>query len=94
MVQLINEPRRIPMFQQLQLAAALDLAGVNSVLNTLRAVPGVDAVEAAAGSDRVAVRFDEERTSLQELGATLARSGFPAPARRHAGGGCCGGCGG
>ena len=81
------------MFHSMQLASILDLAGVNSVLNTLRAVPGVDAVEAAAGSDRIAVRFDEQQTSVQELGAALARSGFPVPAGRH-GGTCCGSCGG
>jgi copper chaperone CopZ len=81
------------MLHHMQLATILDLAGVNSVLNALRAVPGVDAIEASAGSNRIAVRFDEGRTSVQELGAVLERSGFPAPQRRHAGA-CCGSCGG
>ena len=76
------------MFHSMQLASILDLAGVNSVLNTLRAVPGVDAVEAAAGSDRIAVRFDEQQTSVQELGAALARSGFPSWPNRSPGSSC------
>lgn len=78
----------------LQLANILDVAGVTKVMDALRAVPGVDAVEAMSGERVVEVRFDQNRTSPQELGAVLTRSGYPQQAARHAGGGCCGSCGG
>ena len=80
------------MHHTLQLNAVLDTAGVNTVLNTLRALPGVDAVEALAGANIVAVSFDDNRTSVQEMGAALARAGHPERPRGHAGGGCCGSC--
>lgn len=78
----------------LQLASILDVAGVIKVMDALRAVPGVDAVEAMSGERVVEVRFDQNRTSPQELGAVLARSGYPQQAVRHGGGSCCGSCGG
>jgi len=82
------------MHHTLQLAGTLDVADVVRVMNVLRALPGVDGVEATAGSPAVAVSFDQQRTSIQELGATVARAGYPQQASRHASGGCCGGCGG
>jgi copper chaperone CopZ len=85
----------ITMEHSLQLSATLDLPGVEKMFQTLRTVPGVRAVEATAGSSRVYVQYDDSLTSLQEIRNSVARSGFPllaAPA--HAGGGCCGSCGG
>ncbi|MEO7496162.1 MAG: hypothetical protein ABIT83_01325 [Massilia sp.] len=84
------------MIETFQLAAPLAQHDVLTVLNALRAQQGVDAVEAVAGQNRVEVRFDQQRTSQQELGAVLARAGFKqgATPRRHLPGGCCGGCGG
>lgn len=81
------------MHQTLQLAAALDVAGVSTVLNALRSLPGVNGVEAISGANIVAVNYDDHRTSKQELGAALARAGYPEKQRHH-GGGCCGSCGG
>lgn len=78
----------------LQLASILDVAGVIKVMDALRALPGVDAVEAVSGERFVEVRYDQERTSVQEIGTVLARAGHPEQSRRHAGGGCCGSCGG
>jgi copper chaperone CopZ len=80
------------MHHTLHLASALDVAGVSTVLKTLRSLPGVNGVEAISGANIVAVNFDDHRTSLQEMGAVLARAGYPAK-QRHSGGGCCGGCG-
>lgn len=80
------------MHHTLQLASALDVAGVSTVLKALRALPGVNGAEAISGANIVAVNFDD-RTSLQEMGAALARAGYPEKQRRHAGG-CCGSCGG
>ncbi len=79
---------------QMQLASILDLTGASTVCATLRALPGVESVEAVSGLDVVAVRFDQGRTSPQEMGQVLARVGYPERARHGAGGSCCGGCGG
>ena len=81
------------MHLNLQLARALDQAGVIHVMDALRAVPGVDAVEAVSGGSSVEIRFDQDRTSVEELSAVLARSGYPVPVARTAGR-CCGSCGG
>jgi copper chaperone CopZ len=78
----------------LQLASILDVAGVIKVMDALRAVPGVDAVEAVSGERVIEVRYDQHRTSEQEIGAVLVRAGHPTQPRRHAGGSCCGSCGG
>jgi allophanate hydrolase subunit 1 len=51
-------------------------------------------VEAVSGERVVEVRFDQNRTSPQELGTVLTRSGYPQQATRHGGGSCCGSCGG
>ena len=77
----------------MQLADILDLAGVVKVMDALRALPGVEGVDAVSGESHVEVRFDQNRTSLQELGAVLARAGHPER-KRHIDGRCCGSCGG
>ena len=83
------------MEHSLQLSATLDHPGVEKMFQTLRAVPGVRAVEATAGSSRVYVQFDDSLTSTQEIRTSVSRSGFPLLAGApHAGGGCCGSCGG
>lgn len=78
----------------LHLANILDAAGAIKVMDALCSVPGVDGVEVMSGESVVEVRFDQNRTSPQELGAVLARSGYPQQSARHAAGGCCGACGG
>lgn len=80
--------------QNLQLAAALDDAGAAAVAQALRAIPGVSEVGASQGTHRVAIAYDDNRTSQQEIGAVLARAGYPLREPAKAGGGCCGGCGG
>lgn len=82
------------MEHSLQLNASLDLPGIEKILNVLRHVPGVRAVEASPGSADVHVQYDDDLTSSQEIRTTLARSGFPLKPAAHAGGGCCGSCGG
>jgi hypothetical protein len=78
----------------LQLASILDIAGVIKVMDALHAVPGVDAVEAISGERVVEVRFNQDRTSIQELGTVLTRSGYPPQSTGHAHGRCCGSCAG
>ncbi|MBW8902370.1 MAG: heavy-metal-associated domain-containing protein [Massilia sp.] len=82
------------MHHRLQLAQPLDFAGVGRVKDSLHALPGVDSVDAAPGAMQVGVGFDEQRTSPQELAAVLSRSGYALERKPHAGGSCCGGCGG
>jgi len=82
------------MHQRLELAAVLDAAGAATVHRTLQAVAGVSAVDVAEGASKIAVAFDGERTSTQELGAVLARAGFALREKSHGNGSCCGGCGG
>lgn len=80
------------MEHHLQLDAALDQAGADHILYWLRAIPGVNAVEARAGASRVSVLYDADLTSSREIDTTATRAGFPV---RHArAGGCCGSCGG
>ena len=83
------------MHQHLQLTAAMDAAGAVRVSGALGAIAGVGQVQAIEGASQVAVVFDNDRTSVQELAAVLARAGYALrPARAHGGGSCCGGCGG
>ncbi len=83
------------MHQRLELAAQLDAAGAATVHRTLQAVAGVSAVDVAEGASKVAVAFDGERTSTQELATVLARAGHPLREKKaHGNGSCCGGCGG
>jgi copper chaperone CopZ len=67
-------------YQNLQLASILDVAGVIKVMDALCAVPGVDGVHIMSGESEVEVRFDRRRTSTRELAAVLARSGYPQAA--------------
>lgn len=80
----------------LQLGGLLDAASAASIADTLRAIGGVEAVHAVAGTNRVTVAFDVDRTSAQEIETAATRSGFPVRGGGHAHGGCCGSgsCGG
>lgn len=83
------------MHHSLQLAAVLDVAGVNKITQALKGIAGVGAVDAQAGGDRIGVTFDADKTSTMELATAVARAGLavrqPKP---HGAGSCCGGCGG
>ena len=79
----------------LQLSNALDAAGAAQVTEALKAIAGVGSVDAAVGSSRIAITFDEDRTSTQELSTVVARAGQQVRvAKPHGAGSCCGGCGG
>ncbi len=80
------------MEHRLQLDAALDQPGADHILYWLRAIPGVNAVEANAGASQVRVLYDGELTSSREIDITALRAGFPV--RQARAGGCCGACGG
>jgi len=83
------------MHQRLELAAVLDATGAAAVHRTLQAVAGVSAVDVAEGASKIAVAFDGDRTSTQELATVLARAGYALREQKsHGNGSCCGGCGG
>jgi copper chaperone CopZ len=82
------------MEHSLTLSTALDAQGVETMLHALNAVRGVRAVETAAGSSQVKVRYDDGLTSPQEISATVLRSGFALERPAPRAGGCCGSCGG
>ncbi|MFP5393714.1 MAG: hypothetical protein ACLGI6_19550 [Gammaproteobacteria bacterium] len=65
------------MQQLLKLSSALDRPGVSAVLDALVALPGVDTVRAVSGANIVEVSFDRRQTSRQQMGAVLARIGYP-----------------
>ncbi|WP_313172241.1 heavy-metal-associated domain-containing protein [Massilia oculi] len=80
------------MEHHLQLDAALDQPGADHILYWLRAIPGVNAVEANAGASQVRVIYDGDLTTSREIDITATRAGFPV--RQARAGGCCGACGG
>lgn len=69
----------------------------DTVQNILMAIGGVSDVTVSLAVRNATVKFDEQRTSLQELQARLLQGGYGIEAIMHeekAAGGCCGGCGG
>jgi copper chaperone CopZ len=84
------------MAQTLQIAAELNKDGADALTRTLAHVKGVNTVSFSPVGSRLSVTFDEDRTSMQELVATLERAGYPVQSGRkaHGDGSCCGSCGG
>lgn len=83
------------MHHSFQLAAALDIAGAAKITEALQATAGVGKVDAQTGSDRIAVTFDADHTSMMELARVVNRTGHSVrEPRPHGAGSCCGGCGG
>lgn len=67
------------------------------VMRAIKSVDGVSSVSISYPINRAVVQFDEERTAVQELQATLKSAGYGVrkiSLGESAGGGCCGGCGG
>ena len=70
---------------------------VNAALQALRAVSGVAEALSSPRADVVTIRFDQERTSLQEVRAALVAAGYETLGLNVPVGGegsCCGSCGG
>lgn len=85
---------------QTEVLRVRSLTGENSVdkvTAALKSIPGVHDVAVSVAGGSATVQFDEDRTSTQELQATLARAGYAiskVSLDGSCGGGCCGGCGG
>lgn len=83
--------------QALKITSTEASSSVDGALRTLKAVPGVAEALASPREGVVTVRFDEDRTSPQELRATLRSAGYDTQALDApavSGHTCCGGCGG
>ena len=48
------------------------------VVNSLRRVPGVSAVEVSLEAAQAVVEFDENKAALKDLKAAVVKAGFPA----------------
>lgn len=81
--------------ETLSLAGALDEAGAMTVARVLNGVPGVSKVAIASADAKIAIDFDADVTSLQELRTVLTRAGVGLKKVAHGTeGSCCGSCGG
>lgn len=81
--------------ETLSLSGALDQNGAMDIARALNAVNGVSKVSVTTASASVAVDFNDDITSVQELRATLQRAGFNVKRAAHGTEGmCCGSCGG
>jgi len=81
--------------ETLSLAGALDEAGAMTVARVLNDVPGVAKVAIASADAKIAIDFDADVTSLQELRTVLTRAGVGLKKVAHGTeGSCCGSCGG
>jgi copper chaperone CopZ len=80
--------------QNLQLASPIDASGAAKVTQALRAIAGVSEVGTTEGASRLAIAYDDDLTSQQEIANVLSRAGYPLRVAPKASGGCCGGCGG
>ncbi|HZX28659.1 MAG TPA: hypothetical protein VFF16_16420 [Telluria sp.] len=81
--------------ETLSLSGALDEAGAMTVARVLNDVRGVSKVAIASADAKIAIDFDADVTSLQELRTILTRAGVPLKKVAHGTeGSCCGSCGG
>lgn len=79
----------------LELTDTLDEASARTIANRLATIKGVNKVKISTSSGSLAVDFDEDVTSIQELRHFLQRVGVAVKRSGHSShGGCCGGCGG
>lgn len=63
--------------QALTITATEGPRSIDAALQALRAVSGVtEANSSSRAADVVTIRFDQERTSLQELSAALIAAGY------------------
>lgn len=81
--------------ENLQFLGSLDENIALAVARTLSEIKGVANVRVSTSARTVAVEFDEDATSLQELESLLNRAGYLVRKPAHGSHGtCCGGCGG
>jgi copper chaperone CopZ len=81
--------------ENLKFLGTLDEGIALAVAHTLSAIKGVAKVSVSTANRSIAVDFDDNATSLQEINTTLNKAGFPVRRPTPDGhGSCCGGCGG
>lgn len=69
-------------------------ACIDKINQALSVIKGVDEITVSLAASKAVVQFDEDKTSLQELQATLTRAGYPVEGVEKKTDICCGGCGG
>lgn len=80
--------------ETLQLLGTLDEANAINASQALKAISGVSKVSISTADASIAVDFDDDVTSTQELRRGLQQAGFALKRAAHADGMCCGSCGG
>lgn len=80
--------------ETLRLLDAMDEASAMTVARVLNAVKGVSKVSIATASASIAVDFNDDVTSAQELRSALQQAGFGLKKAHGEQGMCCGSCGG
>jgi len=80
--------------QNLQLLDTFNDEGARNIVRTLQSVKGVHKVTVTTAASLVAVDFDGDVTSIQELRAALQNTGLRIKKPAHGEEGmCCGSCG-
>lgn len=80
--------------ETLRLLDAMDETRAMNVAQVLKSIKGVSKVSIATASASIAVDFDDDVTSSQELRAALQQAGFGLKKAHGEAGMCCGSCGG
>lgn len=78
----------------IQLSESIDSIAAARLASALQAIPGLEKVSISTTANNVKVEFDEDLTSTQELRMAIACAGLKSVPKSHAGGSCCGSCGG
>lgn len=80
--------------ETLSLTGAVDEARAMEIARVLNAVKGVNKIAISTANSSVSVDFNDDLTSVQELRATLEKSGLGKAKPAHGEEGmCCGSCG-
>lgn len=79
--------------ETLQLTQALDEAAAMVVARVLKSVNGVNKVAISTTNSSVAIDFDDDLTSSQELRTVLQQAGVGLKKAGGEAGMCCGSCG-
>ncbi|GIZ50179.1 heavy-metal-associated domain-containing protein [Noviherbaspirillum aridicola] len=78
----------------IDMASPMDETSAQQAAAVLQKVAGLTKIAISTASGRIAVDYDGEQTSVQEMRALLQRAGFTLKPGGHGEGGCCGSCGG
>lgn len=78
----------------IDMASPMDETSAQQAAAVLQKIAGLTRIAISTEAGRIAVSYDGEQTSVQEMRALLQRAGFTLKPGGHGEGGCCGSCGG